>query len=87
MDCNFCFAFPDLYEIGMSYLGMQILYSALNKEKNIYCQRTFQPQNDMEELMRKEGLPLFALGFSSTTTSASSLNFVLAFLFLPRKVT
>lgn len=79
MDCNFCFAFPDLYEIGMSYLGMQILYSALNKEKNIYCQRTFQPQNDMEELMRKEGLPLFALEKKTLVKDMDFLGFTLQY--------
>ena len=45
---NFVFAFPDLYEIGMSYLGLQILYNVLNKRENIYCQRVFAPAADME---------------------------------------
>ena len=79
MDVNFCFAFPDIYEIGMSYLGMQILYSALNKEKNIYCQRTFQPQNDMEELMRKECLPLFALEKKTLVKDMDFLGFTLQY--------
>ena len=44
------FAFPDLYEIGMSYLGMQILYNAVNKEEVMYCERVFAPSPDMEKL-------------------------------------
>ena len=41
VEANFAFAFPDLYEIGMSYLGLQILYNVLNKKEGIYCQRVF----------------------------------------------
>lgn len=41
VDADFAFAFPDIYEIGMSYLGLQILYHVLNKHENIYCQRVF----------------------------------------------
>ncbi len=55
------FAFPDTYEIGMSYLGLQILYNILNKDENIYCERVFAPAKDMEELMRNEKRDLFTL--------------------------
>ncbi len=61
VDVNFAFAFPDLYEIGMSYLGLQILYHELNKRENIYCQRVFSPAVDMEEMMRTENVPLMSL--------------------------
>lgn len=54
-------AFPDLYEIGMSHLGLKILYHLLNREDDILCERTYAPWTDMEELMRSEGLPLFSL--------------------------
>ncbi|MDI3547784.1 MAG: hypothetical protein PWR10_1436 [Halanaerobiales bacterium] len=54
-------AFPDLYEIGMSHLGLKILYHLLNREDDILCERTYAPWTDMEELMRSECLPLFSL--------------------------
>ena len=58
---RFAFAFPDLYEVGMSHLGMRILYGLLNKQADIYCERVFAPQGDMEALMREHDVPLFAL--------------------------
>lgn len=53
---RFAFAFPDLYEVGMSHLGMKILYSLLNEQPDIYCERVFAPWTDMEE-MRKHRHP------------------------------
>ena len=50
-DVRFGFAFPDTYEIGMSYLGLQLLYNILNKEENIACERVFSPAPDMEALI------------------------------------
>ena len=58
---RFAFCFPDSYEIGMSNLGMQILYHCLNSEKDVWCERVFAPWTDMEEQMRKNNIPLFAL--------------------------
>lgn len=58
---RFAFCFPDIYEIGMSHLGMQILYHLLNKQENIFCERVFAPAIDMEEQMRDNNIPLFAL--------------------------
>ena len=58
---RFGFAFPDTYEIGMSYMGMQILYNILNRNEKIYCERIFAPAEDMEALMREEGRKLFTL--------------------------
>jgi radical SAM family uncharacterized protein len=55
------FCFPDTYEIGMSNLGMKILYGALNALDYVWCERCFAPWPDMEEKMRKNGIPLFAL--------------------------
>ena len=52
---RFGFAFPDTYEIGMSYMGMQILYNILNRNEKIYCERIFAPAEDMEALMKKAG--------------------------------
>ena len=73
VEANFAFAFPDLYEIGMSYLGLQILYNVLNKKQNIYCQRVFAPAADMEELMRQENVPLMTL---ETKTPIKEMDFV-----------
>ena len=58
---RFAFCFPDIYEIGMSHLGMKILYHILNKQSDIYCERVFAPWVDMEALMRKEKIKLFSL--------------------------
>lgn len=79
MDVNFCFAFPDLYEIGMSYLGMQILYNVLNKKNNIYCQRVFAPAPDMEDLMRNESIPLLTLETKTPITETDFIGFTLQY--------
>ena len=53
--------FPDLYEVGMSHLGMKILYGLYNREPDIWCERAFMPDTDMEQLMRENGIKLFGL--------------------------
>lgn len=58
---RFAFCFPDLYEIGMSHLGMKILYSLKNAREDIWCERVFAPGADMEALMRENGIPLYGL--------------------------
>ena len=58
---RFGFCFPDNYEIGMSYMGLQIIYNILNKNPEIYCERVFAPAIDMEDIMRQEGYKLFTL--------------------------
>lgn len=70
---RFGFAFPDTYEIGMSYMGMQILYHVLNQREDIYCERTFAPAMDMEAAMREEGMELFTL---ETKTPVKELDFL-----------
>ena len=70
---RFGFAFPDTYEIGMSYMGMQILYNILNRNEKIYCERIFAPAEDMEVLMREEGRKLFTL---ETFTPVDELDIV-----------
>jgi len=61
VDVRFAFCFPDLYEIGMSHLGMKILYALKNKREDIWCERVFAPAADMEALMRERGIPLYGL--------------------------
>ena len=58
---RFAFAFPDTYEVGMSHLGMKILYSLLNEAADIWCERVFAPWVDMEEQLLKHNLPLYGL--------------------------
>ena len=55
------FCFPDTYEIGMSNVGMRILYGVMNRIPDVWCERVFAPWGDMEEAMKKQGLPLWAL--------------------------
>ena len=61
VDLRVAFCFPDTYEIGMSNLGIKLLYGALNEMENVWCERVFAPWTDMEEKMRENGIPLYAL--------------------------
>lgn len=61
INIRFAFGFPDVYEVGMSHLGMKILYHLLNEQKDIYCERIFAPWPDMEKEMRENNVSLFAL--------------------------
>lgn len=61
IDVRYVFAFPDLYEIGMSHLGMHILYGVLNSIDGVWCERVFSVATDMEESLRANNLPLFSL--------------------------
>ena len=58
---RFAFCFPDIYDIGMSNLGMKILYNVLNKREDTWCERVFAPWPDFEEVMRKKNVKLYAL--------------------------
>ena len=61
VDIRFCMCFPDVYEIGMSHLGIQILYDMLNLREDLYCERVYSPWIDLDKIMREEKIPLFAL--------------------------
>lgn len=61
VEIRYAFCFPDIYEIGMSHLGMKILYGLVNEREDAWCERVFAPDIDMEEQMRKHNVPLFAL--------------------------
>lgn len=61
IDMRFAFCFPDTYEIGMSHLGMKILYSLTNERENFWCERVFAPDVDFERLMRENDIPLYGL--------------------------
>lgn len=61
VDIRFAMCFPDVYEIGMSHLGIQIIYDMLNQFEDTWCERVYSPWLDLDELMRREHIPLFAL--------------------------
>ena len=61
INVRFAFCFPDAYDIGMSHLGMKILYSLTNERENYWCERCFAPSEDFEAIMREKNIPLYAL--------------------------
>ena len=61
VDLRLAFCFPDIYEIGMSNIGMRILYATMNQMPGVWCERVFAPWGDMEAEMRRAGIPLYAL--------------------------
>ena len=61
VDVRFAFCFPDTYDIGMSHLGMKILYSLTNMRENYWCERVFAPSEDFETIMRENDIPLYSL--------------------------
>lgn len=76
---NVAICFPEVYDVGMSNLGIQILYSALNKRKNIWAQRCFMPFPDMEEELIKRGIPLYALESGMALSKFDLLGFSLQY--------
>lgn len=60
-EIRFCMCFPDVYEIGMSHLGIQILYSMFNSWDDVWCERVYSPWVDMDKILREKKIPLFAL--------------------------
>ena len=61
IDVRVAFCFPDVYEIGMSHLGMMLLYNMFNKRPDVWCERVYSPWLDLDKLMREQNIPLFAL--------------------------
>ena len=76
---RFAFCFPDLYEVGMSHLGMKILYSLLNKDPEVWCERVFAPDTDMEKILRENGYPLFALESRDSVGDFDMIGFTLQY--------
>ena len=58
---RFAMCFPDVYEIGMSHLGIQILYDMFNRREDVYCERVYSPWPDLHKIMKEENIPLFGL--------------------------
>ena len=79
IDIRFAFCFPDIYEVGMSHLGMKILYSKLNTMPYVWCERVFAPWVDMEEQMRKNSVPLYALEIGDGIAEFDIIGFTLQY--------
>lgn len=79
IDVRFAFCFPDLYEIGMSHLGMKILYSLINSLDYAWCERVFAPDSDMEELMRKNNIGLYGLESGDYIADFDIIGFTLMY--------
>ena len=79
VDVRFAFCFPDTYEVGMSHLGMKILYSQFNSVEHIWCERVFAPWLDMEELMIKNNIPLYALESGDPISDFDFIGFTLQY--------
>lgn len=79
VDIRYAFCFPDTYEIGMSHLGMKILYSLVNERKDAWCERVFAPWSDMEEEMRKNDIPLYALESSDPIKDFDIIGFTMQY--------
>ncbi len=76
---RYAFCFPDSYEIGMSHLGIKILYSAANARKDVWCERVFAPWHDMEKEMTDTNIPLFALESGDPLTDFDMIGFTLQY--------
>ena len=79
VDLRYAFCFPDTYEIGMSHLGMKILYSLVNEREDAWCERVFAPWVDMEEQMRKNNIPLYALESGDPVKDFDMVGFTLQY--------
>lgn len=76
---RYAFCFPDNYEVGMSHLGMKILYSLVNAREDAWCERVFAPWEDMEKLMRENDVPLYALESGDSIRDFDMIGFTLQY--------
>jgi radical SAM family uncharacterized protein/radical SAM-linked protein len=79
IDVNFCLAFPDTYEVGMSHVGFQIIYDLVNKYPNYWAQRVYQPEPDFEKILRKKNLKLTALESKKSIDTFDIVGFSLQY--------
>ena len=79
VDVRYALCFPDTYEIGMSNLGMRILYGVMNEMDGVWCERVFAPWVDMEEEMRREGIPLYGLESGDSIADFDLIGFSLGY--------
>ncbi len=79
VDIRYAFCFPDTYEIGMSHLGMKILYSLVNAREDAWCERVFAPWTDMEKVMRDNGILLYGLESGDEIRDFDILGFTMQY--------
>ena len=79
VDIRFAMCFPDVYEIGMSNLGMMILYNMFNEREDVWCERVFSPWMDLDKIMREEHIPLFALESQESVKEFDFLGITLGY--------
>ncbi len=79
VDLRFAFCFPDTYEVGMSFLGMKILYDLLNKMEGVWCERAFMPWTDMAQALKAEKFPLYALESRDALSEFDIVGFTLQY--------
>lgn len=79
VDIRFAFAFPDVYEVGMSHLGLKLMYHKINERSDSYCERVFAPWIDMEKKMREKNIPLFSLETKDPVNKFDLIGFTLQY--------
>lgn len=79
VDIRFAFCFPDVYEVGMSHMGLKILYHLINEREDTYCERVFAPWVDMEAKMRENNIPLFSLETKDPVKTFDFVGFTLQY--------
>ncbi len=79
VDIRFAMCFPDVYEIGMSHIGLQILYGMFNNMPDVWCERVFSPWTDLDKIMRERGIPLFTLESQSRVRDMDFLGITIQF--------
>jgi radical SAM family uncharacterized protein len=79
VDIRFAMCFPDVYEIGMSHLGIQILYDMFNQREDVWCERVYSPWLDLDKIMRQQHIPLFALESQDPITNFDFLGITIQY--------
>ena len=79
VDIRFVMCFPDVYEIGMSHLGIQILYDMLNKREDVWCERVYSPWPDLHKILKDEKIPLFSLESQQPVKNADFLGITIQY--------
>ncbi len=78
-EIRFCMCFPDVYEIGMSHLGLQILYDMFNKREDVYCERVYSPWHDLHHILKEQQIPLFTLETQSPVKEMDFLGITIQY--------
>ena len=76
---RFAMCFPDVYEIGMSHLGIQILYDMFNQRDDVYCERVYSPWSDLHKIIKEQNIPLFTLETQSTVKDMDFLGITIQY--------